>query len=393
MTDLTRFVARATIGLSEMTLEQAIQIINARHAKTPLAPEDVFIFRGVLSSQALDSYMTRMGISSLQNFAADFTEGRALMNSHRAGGFASEAELPIGRIFAANVVGSPLPNDAPANAGPGASLMIHAYIQRGLNITEISTDEVIKGIEGGTVNDMSVGFQMGIGSMLSCSVCGKEMRDYPACEHFPGESYDGKLAYAWIENARGVEGSLVYKGATPGAMIEKAIRMVEDGRVTQAQAERVGEVLGVRFYKAPTAQGRGVTMDWDKFLAGLQAVDPALKDRLAGMGEGERLDAINAAYRDMQARVEAMRPQAEMGQRWIADLVDQAVKERVRAEVDKFDAEKYRRVLLASSDPEYIKEEIASWKRAVAAIMKDGKRPTATAGKATATPAINTQYK
>jgi hypothetical protein len=92
----------------------------------------VYVFRMTLSNQEIDTYHTRMGLSTLRNYQGDFTEGRALLNSHRSGGWIGQAELPIGRTFSADLSGQPLADSAPYDATGGASLAVYSYIQRGL---------------------------------------------------------------------------------------------------------------------------------------------------------------------------------------------------------------------------------------------------------------------
>jgi len=56
-------------GNGDINLDDAMGIINSNHALTPLAPEQVYVFRMTLSNQARDSYQTRMAMSTLNNYA------------------------------------------------------------------------------------------------------------------------------------------------------------------------------------------------------------------------------------------------------------------------------------------------------------------------------------
>jgi hypothetical protein len=381
---------RALVMPGEMTMDRAVELINANHARTPLAADDIYVFRMVLSGQAIDSYQTRMSMSTLNNYAADFAQGRALMNSHRTGGWDGSAELPIGRTFAADLNGDFLPEDAPYEAAGGATLGVYNYIQRGLKLTDVSTDDAIRGIDGGTIRDASVGFSMVPNGMYRCSICGGDMADwFGDCSHVPGATYDEGRAFAWVENAHGREASLVYKGSNPQAMIDKAIRMAEAGRLSRRDALLLEEQWGARIVGgkaipvsklAPVGDTpitrKEQAMDWEKFLAELRAIDAAQADRIAALAEGERPGAVIAVLREQRTSIDGLTPRAAMGDKWLDDLVDQAVKSRVRAEANAFDGEKYRKLLRTGGDVDLIREEIASWERQAKAVLGDGRRPT-----------------
>lgn len=64
------------------------------------------------------------------------------------------------------------------------------------------------------------------------------------------------------------------------------------------------------------------------------------------------------------ATVEGVRQlmkEAEQGRTYAADLIDQAVAARVRAQGEGFDAEKYKSMLVRSGDLDFVKEEIKSY--------------------------------
>jgi len=389
----------------DMSLDRAVGLINSNQAQNPLSPEDIYVFRMQLSNQNIDSYGTRMGLSSLQNYAADFTQGRSLMNSHRGGGgFLSQSELPVGRTFAARVVGNPLPEDADSTAQGGAALQVYSYIQRGLQLTDIPTDSVIKGIEGGTVRDGSIGFQMAQGAQYRCGICGRDMLRDPECVHVPMADY-GKAGrgFAWVEGARAVEASLVYAHSTPGAVIEKAIRMVETGQLTRMDAMALEDVYETRIISGkpltvpkdtkvqsaditviPAVDQRAETehkvVDMDYKLLVDQLVGLPLAERLQAAKEPDQITTLAKEIRDLATANTNLQAQAALGVAWLKDLVDQAVKERVRAVGQgKFNEDKYRAFLTNSGDPEFIKGEILNYGDvARAALGKD--RPTREAG-------------
>lgn len=374
---------RAVIQPSAMGIEQALEIVNKRFAKVPLTVDDIYVSEGVLSSQALDSYYTRMGRTSMQNYGEDFNVGRPLMNSHRTGGwFGPAAELPIGQIIRAELRGGFLPDNAPYQAPGGAQLLINFYLQRGLKITEVGSDDLIKGITGGTIRDMSIGFSLDRQGMYRCSICDQDMRDWEGdCFHLPGVEYSQGIAFAWIEGAHGNEGSLVYAGANPEALIEKAKRMLASGKASRRQILGLEDQWNTRIIDRKTIpvpdkpKVREVrTMDWDRIIADIRVTDAALADELTAADEGARVGLIVTKLADAKRQAAALKPGADLGARYLKDTVDEAVKARVRVEKDGFDGELYRKHLTASGDLDYIKGEIASWERAAKSVFGNGER-------------------
>ncbi|MGR6004901.1 hypothetical protein ACT7C0_30235 [Bacillus cereus] len=97
----------------------------------------------------------------------------------------------------------------------------HWYIMRGLTLNGENTDDTIKAMKAGIIRDMSVGFG---GDKMSYrrGSCGRDLWDWE-CPHIPGlEDENGRMSFSWIVDAHLREVSTVYKGATPGAYIDKA---------------------------------------------------------------------------------------------------------------------------------------------------------------------------
>ena len=55
------------------------------------------------------------------------------------------------------------------------------------------------------------------------------------------------MSFAWIENARLREVSTVYKGATPGAYIDKARAYVQQGQLEENKIARLEQRFQTRF--------------------------------------------------------------------------------------------------------------------------------------------------
>ena len=370
---------------ADQDMAAALSIINERHARKPLGAEDVFLFRAQVSNQELDSYFTRMAESSLRNYEQDARKSVPLMNSHRTGGFLTSAELPLGRSYDAKLM----------HDGEMLRLFVDHYILRGWQMNGVQSDELIRGIDGGVIRDMSIGFNPWVrGAWFRCSICGADMLRSDKCQHLPGLEYDGALASAWVEGARLVEDSMVYQGATPNAeIVRKAQRGLEEGWASDRQIRHLEEQYQVRIVGGPgvvsvlpemAATGAAQSAEEpgpeseevrDMDLERLQELFADVQG-LAEVEETEaglavvraKLDAVQGQVAELgqqlqaqEERVAVLEPQAAMGLRYVADLVDQAVAERVRAQGTTFDAEKYRGKLLADGDVDYIQAEIASW--------------------------------
>lgn len=191
-----------------------------------LSESEPFFWTAEVSNDRLDSYFTRMSESTLRNYEEDANTGVSFQNSHRTD------ELGLGRSLQARFYGP---------QGNGVSrLEVTFYTLRGLRLTNLSTDDFIRGVRSGIVRDVSVGFY---GGRYVCSICGRDMLKDWDCTHVPGMKYDmvdpatgrrqsDQLSFAWVDDARLAEVSAVYEGSTPGAAILKATREAEAGRLT-----------------------------------------------------------------------------------------------------------------------------------------------------------------
>lgn len=189
-----------------------------------------FFFSAEISNTRLDSHYTRMGVSSLKNYAEDAQSGVSFLHSHNR-------EEILGRSISGKFVGG---------QGNGVSRVIaDFYTIPGLQLGSVSSDQLIRGIDSGILADVSIGFH---GGEWICGICGRDlMRDWD-CYHIPGYMAevegDGQvkeeICTADVENARLSETSDVFDGSTPGAAIIKAQQEAEAGRITP-EAKRIIE--------------------------------------------------------------------------------------------------------------------------------------------------------
>jgi len=387
-----RFPIQRAHEISESEQARLLGLINASHTRRPFAAEELFIFPGVLSTQAIDSYGTRMGASSLRNYLVDVQAGIGLMNSHRTGGW-NDAELPVGRIFSGALEGQALATgQVPFDDQMGQALAIWAYMVRGIQITPDATnDDLILGIESGTVNDLSITFSIRPDGRYVCSICGENYLDYEACRHFAFAEYEAGRCFAWVENAHAYEGSLVWAGATPGAMIRKAQMGAQRGLLDKAQVDFLENHYQMRLLDTRTseplkkldaparAEETEVSMNREPVLTQLAEYGVG-EDQLAelraveddGAFVGQAVSQLGQRLTDAEAQARELETEAAMGRTYRDDLVEATVQARVRAQGDAFDAARYQQFLAGSNDVAFIREARDTWESLAEQILSGG---------------------
>lgn len=192
-----------------------------RQARSPLTADDVYVLPTESSNRTIDSYYTQMSERTLGWFAEDATAGVAFCDSH------NHYQLPMGRTFFGQVVDAD-----PASGGKAAYLL--TYMLRNLQLANgLNSNDVIRGLDGGVYQDISVGFKP---LAYWCNICHCNMLTDWDCMHWPGQTYEtedgGEILCVASVDARLAEHSLVYEGATPNAMTLKAQREMALGRAT-----------------------------------------------------------------------------------------------------------------------------------------------------------------
>ena len=148
-----------------------LDAINAQ-AKAALTGEQIYVFSLRLCDDQIDRDWERFDSAALPGLAKLFI-GKTGIVDHRW-----SSDNQVARIFETQVVRE-----------KGASyIKAWAYIRRGG-----ANDEIIADIEAGIKKEVSVGCAMG---RSICSVCGSE---YGTCGHRKGESYDGMVCCAVLQ--------------------------------------------------------------------------------------------------------------------------------------------------------------------------------------------------
>jgi hypothetical protein len=217
------------------TDEQLVKINKL--AKRTLSSDEVFVFPDKLAGDMIipDRYV-QLTPELLNVFLGNAQRGVSLLIDHswHADGFwglggRPKAAIPYGRTFDASLGKSSV-------EGETVELSADHYIARGMTIDGISTDDLIAGIEAGTLFDSSIGFNYNVGV---CSVCGENYFDSDKCNHIAGKTYEvegedkvtrNALCYIQAKPPGALwENSLVFDGAYPTAgVLSKAGDILEN---------------------------------------------------------------------------------------------------------------------------------------------------------------------
>ena len=141
-------------------------------AKAHLTAEQVYVFSLRLCDDQVDRDFERFDSAALPGLAKLFI-GKTGIVDHKW-----SSDKQVARIFQTEVV----------RENGAEFIKAWAYIRRG-----DSNDEIIADIEAGIKKEVSVGCAMG---RSVCSICGS---DYGSCGHRKGESYDGQVCCAILQ--------------------------------------------------------------------------------------------------------------------------------------------------------------------------------------------------
>lgn len=394
-------------GIGKLSPSEELTALLAKRAPDPAIFEErpPYYVRAQISNNRPDTYFTRMcgaagcpatptlANCTLGNFAADSAsdKGVSVLPGH------DSTKLGLGRSLTGTITGT-------QGAAGGGVVKVHSdyYIVPGLSLSGVSSDEVIDGIRAGIVSDVSVGFYLGEGGSIRCTLCNRSIFSWE-CWHIPGVFYaknekqewvraepdaaGAKVAIAWIHGARLSEYSLVYSGATPEAQITdlKARQEAEGGRVTPKLALELDQRFRIKLPHAgrrfsgfgesdpevtddsdPSAEEEDHTTDPEEATdMDPTAITEALRsagitqtdDPVAGIRSlAARMDPVREALRELGAanadpaaelrRLSAankeLTPLAEDGRRYREVVVKEALAEGIRAfGQDKFDSARW----------------------------------------------------
>jgi hypothetical protein len=337
-----------------LSVEQLTSLIQA-----DLGDIQPFFWSAEISNNRLDFYFGRMAQSTLQNFANDAIAGVSFLDSHNS------RNLGYGQSLSGTF----------ETTGELLRTVANFYTVPGIRFSGgqsyASTDDFILAVKSRLARDVSVGFY---GGASICDICGEDVWaiDWDnwryMCPHMPGVEYptgdQGReitLATFSVEDARLAEVSAVYDGATPGAVIEKANRMVENGQMPADVAHRVEVKYRVKLPEqrkvwagVEPKRSKQMAEPTNDLLTQIRAILQESKAPKGNEAEGVRwladsLRKAQEAEAGLLAETERLKPLAEDGQAYRADLIEETLKEGVRAMGDNFAQEAYEEMLKGAS--------------------------------------------
>lgn len=348
-----------TVQTASGNVEQYMDRIN-QMSHVQLSAEDVFVYQGIISSDAMDSYYTKMDAeTSLRNYANDLKAGTPLMTYHET------SQSPIGRSF-----------DSSIDVKEDGKTVVRGlfYIVRHTKINGESTDDLIRQIETGTLTEMSVGFG-GINLWYKSSYDGKdifESRYYPV-----DKDENGNLVYYYIMDATLREVSLVYKGACPDAVVERIRNDLPNMEDAERQIQKYETRFNVRIDMPKQRSKEGKRMNIEEIKRAVEKGDLQRGELLKAL----KVDAITDGQRSIlkelgeDASIETVRSlkeKAEIGKRAFEEKLDELVKARV-AIGQEFDQEKYKEQM-RSMDVDFIEDQTRLFEDIKKAEFKPGRQ-------------------
>lgn len=375
------FRSRAQVRLAADGLLSTNELVSRANKKMmrEFSAEELFFWPAEISNNQTDSHFTKMHETSLANYAEDANseDGVAFLDSHNHG------QNGLGRSLTGLY-------DKPAER-----VLAQFYTVRGLQLGRLSADNFIRGVESGIVGDVSIGFKAGPGFAMLCSECGEDIRTWD-CRHLPGQVIEAHTneqgditpehtVIAWVMNARLSEVSAVYDGSTPSAMILKAQRGLQEGFCKSSAVMALERRYNIHipppaklFTGYDTLEREIMPEEIKDALVTVEDRVTALELRNAVNELGLEIPTEATATQMVRLLVEKVRtlvPQAKVGVELRARLVEEAIKEGIRALGDKFDAEK-QRALLTQLDVENVDTMREAWAGIAAMTFKGGRETT-----------------
>lgn len=348
-----------TVQTASGSVEQYMDRIN-QMSHVQLSAEDVFVYQGIISSDAMDSYYTKMDAeTSLRNYANDLKAGTPLMTYHET------SQSPIGRSF-----------DSSIDVKEDGKTVVRGlfYIVRHTKINGESTDDLIRQIETGTLKEMSVGFG-GINLWYKSSYDGKDIFE---SRYYPGDKDEnGNLVYYYIMDATLREVSLVYKGACPDAVVERIRNDLPNMEDAERQIQKYETRFNVRIDMPKQRSKEGKRMNIEEIKRAVEKGDLQRGELLKAL----KVDAITDGQRSIlkelgdDASIETVRSlkeKAEIGERAFNEKLDELVKARV-AIGQEFDQEKYKEQM-RSMDVDFIEDQTRLFEDIKKAEFKPGRQ-------------------
>ena len=265
--------------MAKPTQEQLTKI--NKFAQSPRTEEDTFVFSPLMIDDQVTCYHSTLHPKLLEKLMSDAQLGAPLLMNH------NNRQLPVGRSFDAK-----LQQDV-ENGQIMTSVYGEYYIDLG-RMTQggMSTDDVAKGIDAGTIFDVSIGFNA---TSWKCSICDHDIRDWMNCSHIPGRTYEVKGDDNVYRNQKclvkvGEDGegellelSLVYAGACNRATIkqefsQESVRDSDKGSNLLIVDDFKNIPLSAKIYQYYTKDGSVLFTDTDERTNGAEILRKRSED-------------------------------------------------------------------------------------------------------------------
>jgi hypothetical protein len=222
--------------------------------------EEVFIhYAEAANNRFIGDRFMFLHETTLRNVATGGAHGIAFLNSHRSGGLSEPTELPFGYTFSGRYEEHEL-----TGGEVFRRTLLGIYMIKGARPNGSGgppTDDLSRGIDAGTIRDVSMGLS---GGSRICDVCGVDLEERNekgryVCPHAPGTDEEMEEEQREGQMARGVakgyasyslvdaypnEVSAVYKGAVPGAGFRKSLELSHDPGFRERRGREVLAAYG-----------------------------------------------------------------------------------------------------------------------------------------------------
>lgn len=170
--------------------DEQLKLINQK-AKEELKAEDLYVFKAkVIGDNLIEERQMKIGKTALEKFVENAKDGVPLMLNHSWASF-KDKPFPFGRSY-----------DAELKKGDNEDNAVYVdfYVAKDIELGGENTTDIIKGIQTGTLSDMSVGFR---------------------AKEAVRKNMDKDDEYYEITDAELFEVSLVFAPAYKGASVQK----------------------------------------------------------------------------------------------------------------------------------------------------------------------------
>jgi len=249
----------------------------------PLTEDEVYVFEPLMIDDQKTSHYSVIHTNLLKKFVKDTKRGVPLLMNHNS------FQLPVGRSFDAR-----LTNEFDDELSVDTKSVYGSfYIDLGRNTeSNMTTDDITRGIDAGTIFDVSIGFSA---KSWKCSICGNDIRNYMQCPHIPGRVYevegeDGVLRNVECNVIVGEDGvgellelSLVYAGACSRATIKNFsndVRDFENGTKLSLVDDFKNIPLDATIYQYYTKDGSILWVDTDERTNGREYLNQRSEEKV-----------------------------------------------------------------------------------------------------------------